>query len=255
MSVNLSQTDKPGQTGETPFRVAIWATVAGQPKQFEWTLSGRVKQAVRVPQRLDLGRVSDLAPEKAAFTFGVPALTKLSGLRVKAFGEVADTALTLVPTADRLHFNVTVTPRPGLKAGPHEATLTLKPEDLDGKLLPAKTVPVRFIVGPDIQATPDQIYTGHREPGETHAETITLHSVSGRTMTAVKAEAVGPGLTVKPLANTAGLTAFAVEQVIQATGIETTTKFVVTLNTGETVVVTVPVISAVPTVPRPEAVR
>jgi hypothetical protein len=253
VSLNLRQTESPNSAGETPFRVAIWAQVAGERKQLDWVLSGRVRQAVRVPQRLDLGRVSDLAPAKAAFTFGVPAYVPLGGLTVKSMGPAVEVESKHLYVGDRVHFNVTVTPNRGLPAGAHESNLVLTPHDPDGKPLPPKTVVARLTLGPDVQATPDLIYTGHREPGDTHAETITLHSVSGRTMTVTKAEAVGPGLTVTPLANADGLTTFAVEQVNQSAGQEAAAKFVVTLNTGETVALSVPVISAVPSVPRPEA--
>ena len=35
------------------FAVAIWATVKGEPKDISWKLTGRVKHAVRCPDRVD----------------------------------------------------------------------------------------------------------------------------------------------------------------------------------------------------------
>ena len=64
------------------FAVAIWATVKGEPKDISWKLTGRVKRAVRCPDRVDLGRVSELAPEKGAVEFGVRPFADLSRFRI-----------------------------------------------------------------------------------------------------------------------------------------------------------------------------
>lgn len=177
------------------FAVAIWATVKGEPKDISWKLTGRVKHVVRCPDRVDLGRVSELAPEKGAVEFGIRPFAKLSRFRIVPGAAWVRTELKRVGD----NYAIKIIPESGLKQQAYATKLEFELADGDGRELPKLTIPVKFTVGPDIVAEPDSVNFGDREVGEVVRENVTIHSVSGQKLKFVSAACDADGFQFNAL--------------------------------------------------------
>ncbi|MCU0704415.1 MAG: DUF1573 domain-containing protein [Fimbriiglobus sp.] len=175
------------------FETRMWATVKGEPNDISWSLGGTVRSAVRCPDRLDLGRISELAPDKGRIEFWIETFAESAQVDVRADTPVVRIDLT---HQDRWT-KVTVTPERGLARREYSTSLTLSPVRDDGTTLPAVHIPLRFEVGPDVVAVPAVVNFGDRTFGEEVSETVTLTSGSGRKLTVTN---VSPpaGLSARP---------------------------------------------------------
>jgi hypothetical protein len=167
----------------------------GEPNATYWHLKGRIRSAIWCPVQLDLGRVSEAAPEKAKIDFWVGALTELDRLEFKLSEPTLDVKLM----RDGERFRVSLTPKPSLARFRYATTLALTPVRPDGNLLPTVSISIRFDVSPDVTVVPDVVNFGYRLPGETVREVVSVVSISGKALEVVRAEVEGEGLTIHPL--------------------------------------------------------
>lgn len=171
------------------FEVDFWAKVKGEPKEIVWKLTGGVKHTARCPDHIDLGRVSESAPEKGAVEFGVRPFVVLSRFRIVPGTPWVKTELKRVGD----NYAIKVIPESGLNQRDFATKLEFELFDEDGRELPKLTIPVKFTVGSDIVAEPESVNFGDREAGELLRENITIHSLSGQKLKFVGAKCTADG--------------------------------------------------------------
>jgi hypothetical protein len=175
-----------------PFSASIRLEVEGQRAPSSWTLRGRFRHSLRYPSLIDLGRTSELAPEKAMKAFPVFPLVNLSGVRL-----APESSLKTAIRNNDSGYDILIEPSPGLPRGKHSVDLTVTPIHRHEGHLPPLTIPVQFEVCADTNAVPDVVNFGNRQLGEHVVETVTLHSTSGRPFRVLGFTTEGEGLVVK----------------------------------------------------------
>jgi hypothetical protein len=203
----------------------------------EWTVRGRVRRVLTMVRKVDLGQHSELAQPFPPWTVPVESALSLDMLSVQCDvpGLVASISR---PTSEEGKYLVELRPAKTLPVGNIDGTLTLTPRIKGGETLPSRRLPVRGSVVADLEASPPLVQVGGRRMGESFQEEVTLHSLTGRALTAVKFRAEGQGLVVEP---TERPDRFRVRQAVALAGTQQTqVRFSVVLD-GRNVELRVPV--------------
>jgi len=167
-----------------------------------WTIRGRVRSAITLtPRALDLGDSLVRGRPPVPHVLDVTAHVALAQLVVTGERSLVDIAVSRPLKRAPHRFQLHVTGRPSLAAGPFETNLSIKPLGADGKTYPPLTLAVRGRVREDVETVPPLLLIGARPVGDTVRETITLTSCSGRSfdVEAVDSGPSGPDLAVQPL--------------------------------------------------------
>jgi hypothetical protein len=207
---------EPGERREIRLKVDLTAKLASNPddevsvqvrprlkagadgavrKGPEWKISGRVRRALALASSAHVGRHSELAqpipPHSVSFDVLVPLESLSVACDVPGFSASVDLAqpggkvsvLRLVETSAR-------------PVGEFEGVVSLKPILKGGIPLPTRRLRVAGVIVPDVEPDPPAVLVGGRRLNETFEECVSVRSLTGRSVTVVRAEAEGEGLSV-----------------------------------------------------------
>ncbi len=184
---------QPSQKNTVPFRAAIWANIKGQRESIDWQLAGLVKTAVRTPNRLDLGLVSELKPAEAITTFYMIPDAAVRQVFIKSQPSCADITTENKPG----YIEAKVTPLKDIRRGRHSDKIELECYDAQGEPVQSPSFVLTFEVSDDLQAMPSTINFGDRPIGETTSETISFYSLSRQEIQDVVIQSCPAGVQAK----------------------------------------------------------
>jgi hypothetical protein len=179
------------------FEVTIAPRLVGDPEKTiktAWNLRGKVHTPIYFEQPfLDLGRQSEasqpLPPQTAIVRTFVP-LQDLIAER-KSAGHVAVNRLSDDPGCFKLTFSPS-----NLPIGQVKFQVSVVPRLSEGRLLPAKSLPVIGWIVNDFQASPPDVLFGARRLGESAKDTISLYSLTNQHFDVAAIHVDGDGLIV-----------------------------------------------------------
>jgi hypothetical protein len=169
--------------GVQEFATTIAAVVPGSGNEKaseEWLVRGRVKMAVQFEQPVvDFGTHSEREQPLPAKRTPVKTFTDLEALSVH--GNPAGFPVRVTRRRDDpSRFDLEIVPKADLPVGEHRFDLLVEPIREGGKPLPAKKLPVKAWLAPDLQASPPEIVLGAVPIGESREATFTIGSLTGQ---------------------------------------------------------------------------
>jgi hypothetical protein len=199
------------------FSAHIVPVVLGESVQKQWTITGRVREAIHCnPEFVYFGDKLIKGDQYKAQFVDVTTCLDLRNIEILS---VPPAVSVDVARKDSGHYQLAIHPHSDLTIGPFKSVLILRPIGLDGAKKGEAVVTVEGVVVADIQAMPSAIAFGSRRLNDEATESVIIRSSAEKAFRLTGFSCDSPTTTVEPMPTVSGSGyAFQIKQRISELG-------------------------------------